>query len=328
MVSNKQVIGLLSEIYGKELWPYPLHILQGVSLVQAGAEIREVSEALRTTRTRIHDHLKKRSSVKTLLGLKRAKSEDDKRLRVTQMLGQLLLGQCAELVFEHRYRKEMGTQDLELDDLRESRSDTDYRVYNGTRRPLYRLNIKFHGSPFRRAEDMVGLAPEDCFALATYKIYNALEKARDEQLPYIFAIVGVPGLTGLSVGTSLDEDLLDLTTLVHSSPRFQGKRNFEDSVIQYLVRSRSRIFIDTYKKIELADWYVLSAQRADKLLREKLYERVFALRMPGFARQFGKAELDMHFSLSMDLTLLQRFFAILKTEGPTKVATMMAQGDI
>ena len=64
----------------------------------------------------------------------------------------------------------MHSEEFELRDLREGRTDTDYRLYNGRGRPIYRVNIKFHGSPFRRAPEMVGLESDDCFALATYKI--------------------------------------------------------------------------------------------------------------------------------------------------------------
>ena len=52
---------------------------------------------------------------------------------------------------------------------------------------------------------------------------------------------------------------------------------------------------------------MLSARRADHLLRENLFDRVYAVRVPGFARLFGKAELDMHFSLKEDLRDLHGF---------------------
>jgi hypothetical protein len=61
---------------------------------------------------------------------------------------------------------------------------------------------------------------------------------------------------------------------------------------------------------------VLSARRADRLLREKLFERVYAVRVPGFARLFGKAELDMHFSLAQDLRDLHGFLRELRGGRP------------
>jgi hypothetical protein len=40
-------------------------------------------------------------------------------------------------------------------------------------------------------------------------------------------------------------------------------------------------------EISVEDYLFLTAQRADKLLRELLFDRVFALRMRGFARVLG-----------------------------------------
>ncbi len=38
-----------------------------------------------------------------------------------------------------------------------------------------------------KAAELVGLDPSDCFALATYKIYQGLQKQEEEVLPYLFA---------------------------------------------------------------------------------------------------------------------------------------------
>src|SRR6185436_8456222 len=104
------------------------------------------------------------------------------------ILGQLILGRAAETAFEESYKSTMETEELELRDVREGGTDTDYRLYNGKGKPVYRLNIKFHGALFRRAPELVGLDPQDCFALATYKIHSALEKQVQDQLPYFFAV--------------------------------------------------------------------------------------------------------------------------------------------
>jgi len=75
------------------------------------------------------------------------------------------------------------------------------------------------------------------------------------------------------------------------------------------------------------DYPFVTAQRADKLLRELLFGRVFALRMRGFARFFGRAELDMHYSLSKDLIPLKQFLATLREGGPQRVTTLMERRD-
>ena len=140
--------------------------------------------------------------------------------------------------------------------------------------------------------------------------------------------MGVPTLSGEGVGQGIPADLAEATALVYASSRFKGKRDFEDRVVSALVANRTPIFKDTFERIKGADWFILSARRADKLLREKLFDRVYALRIRGFAQQFRAAELDMHFSLSSDLTPLKAFFATLREQGLTKVATQLERGII
>ena len=72
---------------------------------------------------------------------------------------------------------------------------------------------------------------------------------------------------------------------------------------------------------------MLSARRADKLLRELLFDRVFALRMRGFARVFGRAEIDMHFSLSKISSLLNNSSRPSAKVGPQRVTTLMERGN-
>ncbi len=221
----------------------------------------------------------------------------------------------------------MHSEEFELRDLREGRTDTDYRLHNGRGRPIYRVNIKFHGSPFRRAPEMVSLESADCFALATYKICSAMEKQRQEGLPYFFAIVGVPNLTGLSVGHDIPPFLIETVALIDQTPKGKSKRDVEDAVVQSLFHTEHPVFQKTLERILGAEWYVLSARRADKLLRDLLFDRVFALRMRSFARVFGRAEVDMHFSLSKDLIPLKQFLATLRDGGPQQVTTLMERGD-
>jgi hypothetical protein len=214
-----------------------------------------------------------------------------------------------------------------LRDLREGRSDTDYRLYNGRGRPVYRVNIKFHGSLFRRAKEMVGLEPEDCFALATYKIYGALQKQTADQLPYMFVIVSVPGLTAESVGAGMPPELLSFVAHVHSAKQIPRKRQIEDSVIQALQDEQHLVFHATRTQIASASWYVLGARKAYNLLRKMLFERVFALRTRNFSRQFRGAELDMHFSLSADLTPLNTYLDTLRVSGYPRATTLLERGD-
>lgn len=85
-------------------------------------------------------------------------------------------------------------------------------------------------------------------------------------------------------------------------------------------------FATAYERIRRAEWYVLSARRANLLLHELLFERVYALAIPGFTRKFGGAEVDMHFSLSKDLVTLRDFLAVLRQDGQGRVTTMLERG--
>jgi len=77
-----------------------------------------------------------------------------------------------------------------------------------------------------------------------------------------------------------------------------------------------------------APWRVISARRADKLLREKLSERVFAVRVRAFNRSYGGAELNMHLSLSQDMTPLADFLKTMKDKGLHGVTAGVERGTI
>ena len=224
----------------------------------------------------------------------------------------------------------MGTTELVLEDDRSSRSDTDFRVLNGERRRVFRINIKYHGSPFRRAQELVGLEPEDCFALATYKIHLAIKKQEAESLPYVFVVVGVPSMTGEQVGQAFPEDLTQLTRLIQLS-NVSGKRDVEDDVVRFLLGTKAEetsAIAGFAKRIGEAPWRVLSARRADLLLRKLLFDRVYAVRVRGFARNYRNAELDMHFSLKQDLTPLEEFLVLLKEHGLHGLSVRLERGSV
>jgi hypothetical protein len=112
------------------------------------------------------------------------------------------------------------------------------------------------------------------------------------------------------------------------SERVAGKRNIEDKVVERIVAQNSTAFTEVYNRIRSADWYVLSARKADILLRKLLFERVFAMKTRGFAQQFRGAELDMHFSLKTDLVTFKDFLHTLKQDGQTKMASLLERGTL
>ncbi|MDI7276854.1 MAG: hypothetical protein QME94_12830 [Anaerolineae bacterium] len=326
-MTSDELLAILAQVFQGQNWPKPLHVLQGVQTCRGGHPVADTARFLGTTEAYLQRALQAPDPVKSVLGVALGEVDAAHRQRAAQMLGQLVLGRCAEAAFERIYESEMGGEEFELRDLRESRTDTDYRLYNGRGRPVYRVNIKFHGSPFRRAAELVGLQPEDCFALATYKIHSALQKQQAERLPYLFAVVGVPNLTGHAVGGAIPGQLVETVALVDQAPRRRHKRALEDAVTRWLVSAEHPAFIDTFAQVSNAEWYVISARRAERLLRELLFDRVFALRVRGFARAFAGAELDMHFSLRQDLIPLRQFLRTLREDGPQRVTTLLERGE-
>ena len=322
-----------SRVYVGESPPKPLNLVEPIARLQTGAqETIELARRERTTARRLDALAFSADPLQALVGPV-PEFTRDLDLRARRILGQLIIGNLAERVFEDLYATSVGTQDLRLEDDRVARGDTDYLVLDGIGRRVFRINIKFNGSQFRSARQLVGLDPDDCFALATYKIHAALQKQDAERLPYIFVIVGVPGLTGDQVGDSLPDELVRLAAFAHEVPRITGKRQIEDRIVDRLTSEPDafgvgRAIGEHISRIRGAPWYVLSARRADRLLREMLFERAYALRVRSFARNYRGAELDMHFSLTQDLRPLGEFLEVLREHGMPGLVSRLERGTL
>ncbi len=325
-----QLENVLQHLYGDTERPRPLHLLAALAKVRAGISVKDAAQSVRTTAANLESLVRARDPVLHLLG-PTPENYQEKSLKVRAIIGQLIIGNLAEQVFEANYRNTVGSTDLVLVDDRSGGGDTDYLVRNGRGRQVFRLNIKFHGSQFRKAKELVGLESEDCFALATYKIYSALQKQEQEHLPYIFVVVGVPNLTGSVVGAAIPDDLAEFATLARNAPRMEGKRKIEDSIVN-AITSRPNDFqlggtLNNFLgQIRGAQWQVLSARRADLLLREKLFDRAYALRVRGFAMNYRGAELDMHFSITSDLHPLEDMLRILRDDGLHALSVYLERG--
>ena len=325
-MTAQELENLLERLYPPSDWPKPFRILQGLRQFNGDPSLLPtIARQSGTTRKRAQEILGAPDPVSAIFGVALPPEKAAKAAR--QMIGNLILGRCAERIFVDRYKKEAATTELALSDVRESRTDTDYRLLNGRARPVYRINIKFAGSQFRRAQELVGLEPTDCFALATYKINAALQKQIADRLPFLFIVVSVPGLSADQVGAAVPSALLEFLGLVTQAHGIPKKRDIQDHVVGYLENGNDPGFYQVLERIKQGSWYVLSARRADSLLREKLFDRVYALRIRGFAQQFRSAELDMHFSLSQDLTPLDAYLHRLRESGYPMVTTMLERGE-
>ena len=239
-------------------------------------------------------------------------------------VAQLLLGALTEERFE-REKQELTAGRLMVEDHRLGRTDTDYRVLNGGGKPIFRINIKFHGSAFQQARVHVGLDSDDCFALATYKIHQALARQRDESLPYVFLVLSALGVTARSVSDLISEEY---AWFVCVSKKFR-KRDIEEAVVARLLTGAfTDVLAEIRRKIAAAEFRVISASRAEKLMKDKLFERVFALRQRAFTSAFRNAEIDMHFSLTREMVPVREFLATVASESPQRLAVLLYQGEV
>lgn len=244
---------------------------------------------------------------------------DDPRLkRAREGIAQILLGLLAERHFESLAVAMIGDRGYRIEDQRVGRTDTDYRLIDPDDRPLFRMNIKFHGTLFNAAKEYVNLEPADCFALATYKISAALKRQHDEALPYLFLIISVPDFPRETIELSISDDWAWLAAI--------SGRNVEEAIVRLLSADPWVEPIRT--RIAQAEFRVLSARRANNLLRELLFERVHALRLRGFNRLFRGAEINMHLSLSTEMVGYAELLELLANRGPVEVSLRLDRGEI
>lgn len=327
LASVDELLALVAAVYGGEPPPRNLHLLRAAREVSRGHAAVPLATSLKTTARRLTQLSISADPVRDLFGTSFAEAADAERLgKRRRGLGQLLLAALAERAFEKLYRKTLGSEELQLEDHRTGHTETDYRVLNGSRRPVFRLNIKFHGTLFQNARQMVNLDPEDCFALATYKVWQGIQTQQKEVLPYVFAIVSVPGLTADLVGAAITDRFVDLAAFAYAA-RSAGKRHVEDAIVRHLIEAAQPDEValpiaDHASRIEEAEWRVISARKADKLLRELLFDRVFAVRQ----RSFAQTQVNMHFSLSQDLTPLIEFLRLWREKGPQGLSSTLERG--
>ncbi len=313
-----ELVEVAREIYPDGYYPKPLNALVELHSVKSGAV--KLDDLRSHQRKRVKVLRTTRDPIKAAFGVNLDKLEPKIHQRAAKgeaMIGQLILGTLAERAFEAIYRSKLGDSEFSLQDYREDRNDTDYRVCNGGGRPLFRINSKFHGSHFRQAREMVGLEPADCFALATYKIWSATQKEQDEHLPYLFLIISAP-ISTPTVVAHVPPAFRTLAKYMHASAVAAGKRDLEERMVEVLIEDTGAfgaLVKNWQDEIASAQWRVLSARRAVKLLREKMFERVFALKTRNFNQAYRNAEIDMHYSLAGDMTPLQDVLEVLRNEG-------------
>ena len=132
----------------------------------------------------------------------------------------------------------------------------------------------------------------------------------------------MPDLSAADVGRLVPDDY------VWALAAIGGKMTVEEAIVSRLLRpDYLPQFRPIFDRMPEGQFRVISAKKASKLLLEKLFQRVHALSLKGFTRKFRNAEVDMHFSLSQELTPVRTFLQLLIEESPQKFAVRLYTGD-
>lgn len=164
----------------------------------------------------------------------------------------------------------------------------------------------------------MGLEPADCFALATYKIHAALRRQDQERLPYVFLIISVPTSPRSVIEREIADDFCWLAAV--------SNRATEERIVKRII---AMPWCDQVREqVQGGEFRVISARRAANLLRERLFERVHALRLRGFNRTFRAAEINMHLSFSTEMIPFSQFLEILAQTGVQGLSVRLERGEI
>lgn len=123
-MNDTEIQDLFERVLPAKGWPTPLHVLEGVRAVRNGMSVSDAARLVGTTARRLQATLDSGAPMRFIVGLSRAEIDESKRTAATQILGQMMLGQAAELAFEDIYRGVMAAEEFDLKDTRESRNDT------------------------------------------------------------------------------------------------------------------------------------------------------------------------------------------------------------
>jgi hypothetical protein len=120
----------LRRIYGPTDWPKPFHLLPAVTAVRGGQSAAEAAKTVGTTAKNLQRLVDAPDIITELMG-EIPPGFVEKSLKLRAIVGQLIIGNLAERVFEEMYRTTVGSTELRLEDDRFSGGDTDYLVRNG-----------------------------------------------------------------------------------------------------------------------------------------------------------------------------------------------------
>ncbi len=311
---------LLSEIYDEPTLWRPLERLRAVILAAEGQEERSIARVLGRSAGTVRGWLEgfRTGGLRGLLGEPTGSDEADRHL---QIFSNLLVAQLGEEIFEPLMGGPVRSMGYRVVDRRAEHAEQDFDIQDAAGRPALSVNVKVHSSQFRNAPQVVGLAADDCFALALYKILSAFKQSRETGVPFLFLVSIRWGIVE-EVMRRVPEEVGELVELVFRA-RAQGRRRAEDHLVQHAV-GRLREIGTWGELIEIltreGDHRVLSAKKALDLFMDRFDPRCPALSIREFGRAFGgqrgvAAEVNMHFSISDEMEALGRLLSNLEREG-------------
>lgn len=196
------------------------------------------------------------------------------------------------------------------DDRMSEHSLTDYTLVEGDIRVP--VNVKNAGTRFERAQQLVGLDPDDCLPIPAYKAYAATE--REPHLLYAvsvdFGLVHRISETLPPLFTPQEALVWDLLN------RFSGSllRSAEDAFICAVAAKYEDRLLAVAGDMP---FHVVSARKAIRILQQK------AERTPGIGlRAWGtgaSAEVNVHLSLREDMTPWTAVDQLISGQGLTRV---------
>lgn len=311
-------VRLMEYVFENVEQPKTLVRARAIAQVLGGEPVEESATRASLPRHHLRRWVDKVAGEGFFAWLKKDEPSEERVRRAKQGIAQMILATIAEQHFEHQATEALGAHGFYIEDDRVGRTDTDYRVIDRAHRPLVRINIKFHGTLFREAQEYVGLEPNDCFALAAYKIHGALRRQNEERLPYVFLVISVPALPREAIAQGIPDDLAWLAAI--------SDRTTEEAIVWRLGREP---WVDAVREdVRNGEFRVISARRASDLLQNRLFDRVHALRLRGFNRVFRGAEINMHLSLSTEMIPFREFLDVLATRGERELTVRLDRGEI
>lgn len=311
---------LLSEIYEEPTLWRPLERLRAVVLAAEGKDERSIAKALGRSGGTVRAWLEgfRAGGVRGLLGEPTGSDEVERHL---QIFSNLLVAQLGEEIFMPLMGEAMIGMGYRVVDRRAAHAEQDFDIQDEADHPALSVNVKVHSSQFRNAPQVVGLAADDCFALALYKILSAFKQGRETGVPFLFLVSIRWGIVE-EVVRRVPADLGEVVELVFRA-RAQGKRRAEDRLVQHAVQRLREI--GTWDELidmlaHEGDHRVLSAKKALDLFMDRFDPRCPALSIREFGRAFGgqrgvAAEINMHFSITEEMEPLERALSNLEREG-------------